>query len=431
MLRNSFQFRKKRIFVAAIAGVMSILSGCSTTPPQADSEKKPPTTTKPAETTANQTAKTTAECVCPPPPETKPEVEPPRGKLVPSDWQALPDWGKDIATPLWTAFLQSCSANIPEPTWQQVCTEATALSQANGSDIDLKTFFETYFKPYQVINADGTTSGMITGYYEPLLYGSRTKSDKYRYPLYAEPSDLLTIDLSSVYPELKHKRLRGRLEGNKVVPYFSRADIEKPDTQTALKDKVLVWVNDPVEVAFLHIQGSGQVQLDTGETVRVGYANQNGYPFRSVGRYLIQQRILTPAQTSLQGIRAWAQKNPDKIETLLNFNPSYVFFRELPLNLPGPLGSLGVPLTAEYSMAIDRRVIPLGMPVYLSTTWPNTNRSLNRLMMAQDTGGAINGGVRADFYWGFGDEALKYAGVMKQQGQMWVLLPNGYPVPTQ
>jgi membrane-bound lytic murein transglycosylase A len=173
------------------------------------------------------------------------------------------------------------------------------------------------------------------------------------------------------------------------------------------------------------------VQLEDGQVMRVGYADQNGHPFRSVARVLIERRELTLARTSMQGIKAWARKHPDKVNAYLNENPSYVFFRELPRDLSGPIGTLGVPLTAERSIAVDRRVIPLGVPVYLATTYPSSERALNRLVLAQDTGGAINGGVRADFFWGFGDDAGGQAGIMKQRGKMWVLLPKDYQITTK
>jgi membrane-bound lytic murein transglycosylase A len=161
----------------------------------------------------------------------------------------------------------------------------------------------------------------------------------------------------------------------------------------------------------------------------VGYADQNGYQFRSLGRVLIQRGELAPERASMQGIKDWVRRNPSRAQEMLNTNPSYVFFRELPRELPGPLGAMGVPLTPERSIAVDARVVPLGVPVYLATTWPNTSDSLNRLMVAQDTGGAITGGVRADFFWGFGDAAGSQAGKMRQQGRMWVLLPKGYVPP--
>src|SRR5688572_23347148 len=268
---------------------------------------------------------------------------------------------------------------------------------------------------------------MVTGYYEPLLHGSRKRSARYRYPLYAAPSDLLVIDLSSVYPELKHRRLRGRLEGNRVVPYLARGEIDREPTP--LKGHEIAWVDDAVDAFFLHIQGSGQVQLENGERIRVGYADQNGHPFRSLGGLLIRRGELPPERASMQGIKDWARRNPKRVQEFMNANPSYVFFRELPNDLAGPIGSLGVPLTPERSIAVDPRVVPLGVPVYLATTWPNTADPLQRLMVAQDTGGAIAGGVRADFFWGFGDPAGQQAGKMRQAGRMWVLLPKGYTPP--
>lgn len=221
------------------------------------------------------------------------------------------------------------------------------------------------------------------------------------------------------------------MQGNKVVPYFSRAEIVGREKEYA--DRVLLWVDDAVELFFLQIQGSGRVRLPDGGMVRVGYADQNGHPYQSVGRLLVERGELKLEQASMQGIQAWARANPAKLAELLNANPSYVFFRELPAKGAadeGPPGALGVPLSAERSIAVDPRHIPLGAPVFLSTTQPNSSIPLRRLMLAQDTGGAIRGVVRADFFWGFGAEAGNQAGRMKQPGQMWVLLPPGLaPLP--
>jgi len=190
-------------------------------------------------------------------------------------------------------------------------------------------------------------------------------------------------------------------------------------------------VDDAVELFFLQIQGSGRVKLPDGSMVRVGYADQNGHPYQSVGRLLVERGELKLEQASMQGIQAWARANPAKLNDLLNANPSYVFFREMPVAAPkngepdGPLGALGVPLSPGRSIAVDPRHVPLGAPVFLATTQPNSAAPLNRLMLAQDTGGAIRGVVRADFFWGFGAEAGNQAGRMKQSGQMWVLLPPG------
>ena len=349
-----------------------------------------------------------------------------KGRLQPATWADLPDWGRETLRESLEAFARGCTALDKQDTWKAVCAGAAAL-RSSASDRDITAFFETQFEPFQVVNADDTATGMVTGYYEPLLRGSRLPDARFKYPLYAVPQDMVTIDLSAVYPDLKGRRLRGRVEGNKVVPYLARGDIDREPAP--LKGLELAWVDDPIDAFFLHIQGSGQVELESGERLRVGYADQNGHPFRSLGRLLIQRGEIAPEKASMQGIKDWARRNPRKLQEYLNANPSYVFFRELPKDLGGPIGALGVPLTAERSIAVDPRVIPLGVPVYLATTWPNSPQPLNRLMVAQDTGGAIAGGVRADFFWGFGDPAGAQAGKMRQAGRMWVLLPKGYTPP--
>jgi membrane-bound lytic murein transglycosylase A len=240
--------------------------------------------------------------------------------------------------------------------------------------------------------------------------------------LYRVPDDLLVVDLAEVYPELKGMRLRGRLDGRRIVPYYDRAQIEQGSA--ALSGREIAWVDDAIELFFLQVQGSGRIALDSGETLRVGYADQNGFPYRSIGRHLVERGELPLEKASMQGIQAWARANPDKLTDLLNHNASYVFFRELPADLAGPLGALGVPLTPRRSVAVDPGFVPLGAPVYIATTWPLSSRPLNRLMLAQDTGSAIRGAVRADFFWGFGDEAAREAGRMKQPLRMWVLLPR-------
>jgi len=370
--------------------------------------------------------------VTPPPtvPPPVPSIVPPTlATLKASDWSALPGWADDDLVAAWSAFLQSCAALKNLPLWQETCAAAAAMQSVDNAT--LRQFFESRFIPHQVVNAGGSVDGLITGYYEPLLKGSRKPSRRYPYPIYAIPDDLLVVDLSAVYPELKNMRLRGRLQGRKVVPYYSRAEIDGGVSNGAapsfpLQGRELVWVEDAVELFFLQIQGSGRVKLENGEMMRVGYAEQNGYPYKSIGKLLVERGELPLEKASMQGIKAWGKQNPDKLGELLQQNPSYVFFRELPADPTGklgPPGALGVPLTAGRSLAIDPRSIPQGAPVFLSTTWPNSEQALNRLMLAQDTGGAIKGGVRADFFWGFGAEAGNQAGKMKQSGKMWVLLP--------
>ena len=299
-----------------------------------------------------------------------------------------------------------------------------------SSEKAVRVFFETFFTPYQVFNPDGSDNGLVTGYYEPLLRGARKRGGPYQTPLHRAPDDLLIIDLSALYPELKSMRLRGRLVGNKVVPYPSRADMHAAN---ALVGKELVWVDDPIDAFFLQVQGSGRVQLaDSKETVRVAYADQNGHPYKSIGRYLVDKGEMTLDQASAQSIKAWFLANPARQQELLNANPSYVFFKEEKLldSSKGPKGALGISLTPQRSIAVDPQFIPLGAPVFLATNLPGKDVPLQRLMMAQDTGGAIRSAVRADYFWGFGTEAGEKAGRMKQRGLMWVLLPKTVTLPT-
>jgi membrane-bound lytic murein transglycosylase A len=388
-----------------------VLSGCGTTksPPEAPASKPAP----PGETHA--------------PPKEAPSV-PSAGTaavLKQAGWQALPGWREDNAALAWEPFLTSCKALARQEAWRGVCTAAQNVGTPGHEEA--RRFFEQNFTPYQITYSDGSEQGLITGYYEPLLRGSRKPSKRFRYPLFGVPDDLLVVDLTEVYPELKGMRLRGRIDGRRVVPYYDRGQIEQG--RAALAGKEIAWVEDPIELFFLQIQGSGRIALDNGETMRVGYAEQNGHPYRSIGRLLVERGDLSLEKASMQGIQAWARANPARVTELLNHNASYVFFRELPAHLPGPIGALGVPLTARRSIAIDPGFVPLGAPAYIATTWPLSSRPLNQLMLAQDTGGAIRGAVRADFFWGFGAEAAREAGRMRQALRMWVLLPNGYPVP--
>lgn len=359
-------------------------------------------------------------------PVTPPRPAKPLSSLQMARWDDLPGWREDDLLAAWPAFLESCRVLQKQSAWSQVCEEAVELAKMPPDKAALKDYFESRFMPWQVVNADDSREGLITGYYEPLLKGATKPGKLARYPVLAVPDDLLSIDLGDLYPDLKSLRLRGRLEGKKVVPYYSRAELRQRDGQA----KVLYWVNDPIELFFLQVQGSGRIELEDGSRVRVGYADQNGHPYLSIGRWLIDRGELRPDQASMDGIKSWAREHPERLDELLDVNPSVVFFRKLPddgknAGKNGPPGALGVPLTPGRSVAVDPRSLPLGAPVYLAATWPNTNRPLQRLVLAQDTGGAIKGGVRADFFWGFGSEAASQAGRMKQKGRLWVLLPLG------
>ena len=362
-----------------------------------------------------------AACAAPPKPPAVPPVALPAAPFAVSKWEMLPDWQTTDLQPAWAAFLQSCRALKDKPDWQAVCARTGELAQTDNAA--LRAFFEEDFTPYQVFNPDGSSQGLVTGYYEPKLAGSRIRTERFRYPLYAVPDDLLTIDLGEAYPQLKGMRLRGRLQGKRVLPYYNRAEIEAGNA--ALQGRELFWVDNAVELFFLQIQGSGRIELPDGSMVKIGYAEQNGHPYVSIGKKLVEMGELKIEEASMQGIKGWAERYPEKLYALLAQNPSYVFFRELPNGLSAPLGALGVPLTETYSIAVDPRTIPLGAPVFLATTYPNTTEPLNRLMLAQDTCGAIKGAVRADFFWGFGEQAGIQAGRMKQGGQMWVLFPKG------
>jgi membrane-bound lytic murein transglycosylase A len=359
----------------------------------------------------------------------RPEV--PTTRLDAVSWSSLPGWHTDDIAAGWDAWLLSCRvlsvSRKSQGTWGDVCAAALLVDGADPAAV--RDYFETLFTPHRVFvdDKDGTRGdALVTGYYEPLLRGSRTRDDAFRFPVYAKPADLLSIELGSVYPDLAGKRLRGRVEGDKVVPYHSREALSK----TEVNADVLVWLDNEMDVFFLQIQGSGRAVLPDGDTVRIGYADQNGHPYKAVAGTLIAWGEMTKDSASMQAIRAWGDANPDRLPKLLNSNPSYVFFRELPIptdpldiRVNGPIGALGVPLLGGRAIAIDRNQLPLGAPVFLDATLPDGN-PLQRLTFAQDTGGAIRGALRADFYFGTGDKAGEQAGMMKQQGKMWVLLPK-------
>ncbi|GAB2878157.1 murein transglycosylase A [Uliginosibacterium flavum] len=411
--------------------VLALLAACTlqTYPGVKEAPVAPESAPQPA-----QSAPTCPVCPVPPKPEvpgpaaSAPTPPPPAAPFSAAQWSELPDWSRDKLDEAWPGLLASCKAmRQPEvkAAWMLVCEAAQALG-SKPSTAQVRSFLETWLAPQQIVNADGGREGLITGYYEPLMHGSRWKSAKNPVPVHGVPEDMLQLDLAEVYPETKGLRLRGRVEGRKVLPYWSRAQIESQGETFAAK--TLLWVNDPVEFFFLQVQGSGQVQLADGSRVRIAYADQNGHPYKSIGRWLIDKGELTLAQAGMVGIQNWARANPQRLSELLNANPSYVFFREESANGEGPKGSLGVPLTAGRAIAVDTRMVPLGAPVFISFALPD-GKPMQRMVLAQDTGGAIRGRVRADFFWGFGAEAGKLAGQMRQQGRMWLLWPKGAALP--
>jgi membrane-bound lytic murein transglycosylase A len=341
---------------------------------------------------------------------------PPPGIGNPVSWRDLPGWNDEHPAEAWTALEQSCSRLATrDPRWRSLCADASLYPQPD--DDTARAFFETRFQPH-VVNGDRGRKhdGVITGYYEPLLHGSLKRSERFRYPVHGVPEDLLIVDLGSLYPELKDRRLRGRLDGRRVVPYPSRAEIAGAKKFGA---PVIAWTDDPVALFFLQVQGSGRIRLDDGETLYVGYADQNGHLYHAVGSTLVARGTLRVEDVNLDSIRAWLAANPAQAEDVLNSNPSYVFFarREQPA-----IGALSVPLTPRRSVAVDPAFIPLGAPLWLDTTLPDA-APFRRLVFAHDTGGAIKGPLRADVFFGFGAEAERLAGNMKSPGRVFVLLP--------
>lgn len=397
----------------AVALAAAALAACSTTPPAQAPVPQVPVQPSPV-----------------PPPETQPvapvvPVVPPAPVplLTAGSFSDLPGWQDDDVREAWPAFLHSCSVIARRDQWAAPCAAARSVDAADVNAV--RQFFETHLVPHRLRQPDGGDTGLITGYYEAQLRGARKKGGPYQFPLYRVPEDLLTVDLGGVYPQLNGMRLRGRLVGKKVLPYYSRAEI----ANGSFKGKALLWVDDPVEAFFLEVQGSGRVALDSGDTIRVNYADQNGHPYKAIGRWLIEKGELTVEQATAQGIKAWIAANPQRRQELFNANASAVFFREEAIADPsqGPRGALNVPLTPGRSLAIDPKFVPLGTPVYLATTRADSEIPMQRLMMGQDTGGAIRGEVRADFFYGIGKDAEEQSGKMKQRGAMWLLLPRTQP----
>jgi membrane-bound lytic murein transglycosylase A len=289
----------------------------------------------------------------------------------------------------------------------------------DGDDGALRAALTAHFVAFQV--TDGAeASGLFTGYYEAELKGSLTPAQGYDWPLYRRPDDLVSVDLKRFDADLSGRRILGRTENGKLVPYHSRAQIDAG--ALAGRDLELLWVDDPVDAFFLHVQGSGRVTLPDGSARRVGFAGSNGLPFYAIGRALIDEGKVSRDKVSMQAIRDWLRANPEQAKEVMERNERYIFFRLI--EGEGPVGAQGVALTAGRSLAVDSKHLPLGAPLWLDTTWPASDRPLRRLVVAQDTGSAIKGVLRGDLFWGFGEAALEQAGRMKQTGTYYLLLPK-------
>lgn len=351
--------------------------------------------------------------------------------------ESLPGWHGDQLVDALPALHKSCDRILTFPherripgapiggrmkDWEAACQDILLAS----TEAQIRSIFARHFAALEV-SVGQNPDGMFTGYYETLLNGSDEASARFHVPLYLRPPELISVDLGNFRTDLKGRRIAGKVQNGQLVPFHNREDI----TAGALdgRDLELVWVDDPVDAFFLHIQGSGRVEMQDGSIRRVGYAGQNGHPYLAIGRVLVRDGEIPRSEISMQSIRVWLADHPDRMHGLLNENASYIFFRDLG-DGEGPFGSAGVALTARRSLAVDRRHLPLHAPVWLATTHPDPRSGslvqlpFSRLMVAQDTGGAINGEVRGDVFWGFGNEAEEIAGRMANAGRYWLLLPK-------
>ncbi|MBL4666753.1 MAG: MltA domain-containing protein [Sneathiella sp.] len=366
--------------------------------------------------------------------EEKPKKD--RLQLAKAEFSDLTSWTDDELTQFLPALLLSCQKMMRLPDarslggnkiagtvadWKEICKQAPDLPLNSGA---IRSFLEAKFTPFNVTN-NTDSKGLFTGYYEASLQGSRTPSDIYKIPLYSRPDELVMVHLGRFRDGLKGQRVAGVVKNGELRPFADRKKID--DGALAGQDLEIVWVDSAVDAFFLHIQGSGRVSLNDGSALRVGYAGQNGHPYFAIGKTLIENGDVPREKMSMQAIRDWLEGNPHKADELMQKNASYIFFRELKTS--GPIGAQGVELTPERSLAVDRKWMPLGVPIWLETEvfdgpHDTTAEPFNHLLMAQDTGGAIRGPVRGDVFWGNGDRAYEKAGAMKSTGKYWIFLPN-------
>ena len=355
-----------------------------------------------------------------------------RPLFVETDIDSLPGWNNDKVLNAFPALQKSCRSILKKlnrrqsskkklkkhSSWQNVCDQITTNSFGEDS---FREFLKSKFNAYQ-IRYRGSDEGLFTGYYEPTLNGSLKLSREYKTPIYPKPTDLIHVNLGEWKESLNNSRILGRVVGNKLKPYFSRSDISKGALDREITP--ILWLKSEIDAFFLHIQGSGRVVLPDGEVYRLGYAGKNGRKYYPIGRYLLEIGAIPKENISMQSIKKWLRENPGKKKDVMNMNPSFVFFRKLN-GKDGPIGAQGVVLTSGRSLAVDRHYSKLGAPVWLSANFEDEEgKKLQRLMVAQDTGGAIKGPIRGDVFWGSGKIAERLAGIMKAKGSMYVFYPK-------
>ena len=349
-----------------------------------------------------------------------------------TDMESLPGWNNDKVLNALPALQKSCRLLLKKLNLRNRSQEALKRYsgwQKSCDQIIVNTFNENTFREFLKRNFNaykirylGSDEGLFTGYYEPTLYGSLKPSREYKTPIYPKPTDLIYVNLGEWKHSLGNSRILGRVVGHRLKPYFSRSDISKG----ALEGKIspILWLKSEIDAFFLHIQGSGRVVLPDGEVYRLGYSGKNGRKYYPIGRYLVEVGAIPKENISMQSIKKWLKENPGKKKDVMNMNPSYVFFRKLK-GKEGPIGAEGVVLTSGRSLAVDRHYSKLGAPIWLSANFGDEEgKKLQRLMVAQDTGGAIKGPIRGDVFWGSGKTAERLAGIMKAKGSMYVFYPK-------
>lgn len=352
-------------------------------------------------------------------------------ELHPAQFSELKNFDHDDLNQVIEPFVKSCQAVTANPqllqkaaikiepeAYLKICRRFEKNMPKNAAG--MRQFLRENFDPYLVMY-NLNPEGKFTSYYEAELQASRVKKGKYQYPVYGRPNDLVEVNLQSFENTLPERRLLGRVEKGKLVPYYTRAEIEK----YGLDAPVILWGDDPVDIFLMQIQGSAVAVMDDGSRVRVRYADNNGHNFIGIGSILLQKGVLKPGEASMDKIRDWLKANPQTAQVNMAENPRFIFHRIS--EAEGPIGALGVPLTAGRSLAVDRRYIPLGSLMWLETTDPD-RQPLQKLVLAQDIGGAIKGAVRGDYFWGHGEEALLSAGKMNAPGRYYILLPRNSEV---